>query len=421
MAEQLPTGRSSSAMNVAAAIGVIAIVIVGAFVLLAIFRGPGDQRAGTQPSGSPASTAVASSSASAATSTTAPPSSTATSTTPAATSSDPAGVAKPDAAHGLITFTNLRTENDAKDLQQPPQFTRSPGAVPFTEGIGVSPDGREVALVRTGQTGQQLITFTTSKPNDVNIVIDFAGSGEFAGGLVWAGDGARSVLIAVHKLIRPSPVSPTEYSSLRVVDVGTKQVREIARIVNGASLFPIAWRSDRRVAAALEITAGSAQSYDLARDGAPLERAALDGSYGPVTASRDGLRVVAVFSPGPDAGVASIRWWPIDQLGAAKTINAPTGMRLEIASFRPGSPDELGVSVGPPCCAAGQGVPPPGHFEIWNVATGQQRVVNANVGFALWRADGSAALIGATLIDPVTGGTTQLPGGAFKIADVVLF
>ena len=81
----------------------------------------------------------------------------------------------------------------------------------------------------------------------------------------------------------------------------------------------------------------------------------------------------------------------------------------------------MGVNVGPPCCAAGQGVPPPGHFEIWNVVTGQQRVVSTTVGFALWRVDGTAALVGSTLIDPTTGATAQLPGGAFKVADVVAF
>jgi hypothetical protein len=205
-----------------------------------------------------------------------------------------------------------------------------------------------------------------------------------------------------------------------VVDLATKQVREIARITNRASLLPVAWRSDRRIAVALEITAGSAQSYDIAREGTPLERTVLDGSYGPVTASRDGLRVAAVFSPGPDAGAAFVRWWPMDQLAAMKTMNAPPSTRVEIASFRPGAPDELGVSVGAPCCPAGQGVPPPGHFEIWNVATGQQRVVNATIGFALWRADGSAAILGNTLIDPGTGATAPIPG-TFKIVDVVLF
>jgi hypothetical protein len=391
-------------LSAAAVLGAVAIVIVGAVILLASARREGDQDAAARPSASPsASASLPRSSAPAS-----------PSTTPSAATS---GV-RPDAAHGLITFTNIRSEADPKDLQQPPQFTRSPGAVPFTEGVGLSADGREVALVRTGQTGQQLIAFTTSRPNDVSIVIDFAGGGESAAGLVWAGDGVRSVVIAVHKLTSTSPQSPTAYSSLRVVDLATKQVREIARITSGSYFFPIAWRSDRRVAAALEVAAGAAQSYDLLRDGASPERTTLGGSYGPVTASRDGLRIAAVSRPGPDVGDPSVRWWPMEQPSAAKTIAAEKG-RPELAAFRPGSPDEIGLSVTAPCVGC-PGVPPQ-HFEIWNIATGQQRVVSPSVGFQFWRVDGTAAIDGNLLIDPSTGATTQLPGGAFKIVDVVMF
>ena len=91
--------------------------------------------------------------------------------------------------------------------------------------------------------------------------------------------------------------------------------------------------------------------------------------------------------------------------------------RAEYAEFRPGT-SEIGVSV----AAAGTGaVGPPGHFEIWDLVSGKQRVVSPTVGFSRWRSDGSAAISGTTLVDPQTGATTPLPGGAFKIAEVVLF
>jgi len=392
-----------------AAIGAVAIAVIAAILVLNVLRPTGEQPA-ARPSGS----------ASAQISPSVAPSASGVIPTPQV--SGPTSAVKRDAQHGLITFENIRTEDDSRGLQQPPQFQRSAGAVPFTEGIGVSPSGKQVALVRTSQTGQQLITFSTNKPNDVTIVVDLSGSGELAGGVVWAGDGSATVLLAVHKQSIPGPgQAPTVYSTLRVVDLSTRQVREIARVTNGAYFMPIAWRPDRKIGAALEVAAGSAQSYDLVRDGAPAERPMLDGSYGPVTASRDGLRIAAVFSPGPDAGNMSVRWWPMDQLAAAKTISAPPGTRIDTASFRPGSPDELGVNVGPPCCPAGQGVPPPGHFEIWNAVTGKQRLVSPTVGFQFWRVDGTAALQGSSLIDPDTGAVTQLPGGAFKIVDVVLF
>jgi hypothetical protein len=131
--------------------------------------------------------------------------------------------------------------------------------------------------------------------------------------------------------------------------------------------------------------------------------------YGPITASRDGLRIAAVMAP-------AVRWWPMDQPSAAKELIADSRGRADFAAFRPGT-DELGVSVGAPSVG---GVPPPGHFEIWSLS-GQQRVVSATAGFSRWRADGTAAIDGTSLVDPSTGAVTPLPGGAFKIADVVLF
>src|SRR5712691_5331929 len=270
MAQQSPEPRARGSLNAAAVIGIIAmIVVVAAVVALTMSRGTGDQDAAAGPSGSltaAASTAQAS----------------ASSTASARTSASAAAVSgvRPDSAHGLITFTNVRTEADPKDLQQPPQFNRSPGTTTFMAGVGVSPDGKQVAMIRSGETGSQLITFATSKPNDVTIVFDFAGSGEAPGGVVWAGDGAGIVLFAVHKLSSPAPQMPTTYSTLRVVDVASRQVREIARITNGAYFLPLAWRPDRRTGAAAEIAAGAANSYDVIREGAKMEQTPLGVMYG---------------------------------------------------------------------------------------------------------------------------------------------
>ena len=362
----------------------------------------------------PSSTPVASASPSTGASVVATATATASVTPSATFATSAAAPPKPDAKHGLVTFTNIRTEDDPRDLQQPAQFSRTANAVPFTAGIGVSPDGKAVAMIRTGQTGQQLIAFTTSKPNDVAILIDFAGSGESAGGLVWAGDGAASLLLAVHK---SPPPGQSAYSTLRVVDVATKQVREIARITSGSFFMPIAWRPDRSIGAAVEIAAGAASAYDLVRGGGPaIERTQLGGAGGPITASRDGLRVAAVITPAPEVG-PTVSWWPMDQPSARKDIVILNSSRVEFAAFRPGAPDELGVRAQAPSV----GGPVPAHFELWNVATGAQRAVSTTIGFEFWRVDGSAAIAGTTLIDPSTGATTPLPGGAFKVAEVVLF
>ena len=315
------------------------------------------------------------------------------SASPSAAGSNAPTSVKPDAAHGLITFTNLRTEADATDLQQPPYFARTTFN---TFEAAVSPDGKRVAVLAGGETGTSLIWFTTARPNDVTRVLGFAGSGEVAGPIVWAGDNSPSVLFAAYRQTGASPQAPTTYSALRVVDLGTNQVREIARINNGSRVMPVAWRPDRRFAGAIEVVAGAANTYDVVRDGSPdVERTPLGGAGGAVSASRDGLRIAAIVTAAPEV-TPVVRWWPSDQPAAARTIASTQNGRPELASFRPGAPDELGVSIAAPCVAC-QGVPPPGHFEIWNVATGAQRVVNATVGFQMWRADGSAAIQGATL------------------------
>ena len=391
--------RSDPRARFALASALVALAAVVAVVVLGEPRGTGTASSSPTPSVAP------SASASAARVTTSP------SASAAATASVSAPGVKPDSAHGLVTFDNIRSEADPTGLQQPPQFNRPSSAVPFTVGLAVSPDGQRVALIRTGETTTQLITFTTAKPNDVTILVDFVTSGENAGGVAWAGDGSGSVLFAAHKPSTPSPQSPTVYSALRVVDVATKQVREIARITNGSYFFPRAWRPDRNTAAAAEVAAGSANSYDLVRGPAAPERTTLGVTYGALTASRDGTRIAAVHT-------SAVAWWPMDQPAAAKELRADSKGRAEYAAFRPGT-DELGVSVSAPSTAAG--VPPTGHFEIWNVATGAQRVVSSTVGFSLWRVDGSAAIIGSLLVDPASGATSQLPGGPFKIADVVMF
>jgi hypothetical protein len=392
--------RTGTPLVAAGFIGAVALATVAAIFALNTMRPPQDQSAAV-PSGSasPATSATATASGSA---------------VPSSTS----GVASvaPDARHGIITFENIRTEADPKDLQSPAQFSRAPGSGGFV--VAVSPDGTRVAMITSGQTGQRLITFTTSRPNDVTSVLDFAGSGEFARGLVWAGDGSSSVLIAVEKQTLGQGGGDNlivDYATLRSVDLSTRQVKELARISGQSrSLLPLAWLPARQVAAAVEQQPlGPIGDYILVRGGA-LERSALSGAINifSFSASRDGTRIVGAFPP-------AIRWWPTEQPSAVTEITALNNSRAEFAAFRPGS-DELGVNAGAP--SAGPGVPPPGHFEIWSPDGKTQRVVSTTASFTYWRSDGSAAFDGGgQLIDPNTGATTPLPGGAVKIAATVMF
>jgi hypothetical protein len=283
----------------------------------------------------------------------------------------------------------------------------------MTSSLGVSPDGKRVALIQTSQTGQRVLTFTTARPNDVTTVVDLAGSGELASRVIWAGDGSDSLLIDAVKETRGSGGGDNaiwEYSALRSVNLATREVREVARIAGqNTKLWQLAWLPARGLVGALEMRQlGLVANYVVVRNGT-VERTVMTPSPGVASfsASRDGLRVVVSLP-------AAVRWWPLDQPNAMKDLPAQPGETLGRAEFRPGS-DELGVEV-----------PEGGRFEIWTL-TGQRRVVASRVGnFRAWRADGTAAFGSpdptvVLLIDPTTGATTPLPGGGFPIAATVMF
>ena len=198
----------------AVALGTLALVLAISFVRT---------NRETVPASSPSPTASAAVVA---------PASPATASSPPSTSPSPGpSVLKPDASHGLITFEGVRTEADATNLQQPAQFSQ-------TGRLAVSPDGKRVAVVRSGATGLQLITFATARPNEVTVLIDF--TGETVGGLVWAGDNSDSLLLQVEQLSGFQPDADVVYSSLRSIDAKTKVVKEIVRITT-ARLAALAW------------------------------------------------------------------------------------------------------------------------------------------------------------------------------------
>ena len=382
-----------------AAVGALVVVIIAVNALR-----PSSEQPGSIASASPSAT---SSPTQQPVPPSAPPSSAAPS--PVATATASGSAVKPDSQHGLIVATgNMRTEDDPRGLQQPSLFMLAP-----TSSIGVSPDGKRIALIRTSQTGQQIVTFTTARPNDVTTVVDLAGSGELANRVVWAGDGSDSLLFDVVKETRGPGGGDNliwEYSALWSVDLATRDVREVVRIGGqNTKLWALAWLPARQVVGALEMRQlGPVTNYVVVRSGA-IERTALSPIMGVASfsASRDGLRIVVSIE-------TSLRWWPVDQPSAAKELMAQPGETLGHAEFRPGA-DELGVGV-----AEG------GRFEIWTL-TGARRVVASRAaGFLRWRVDGSAAIASSDpfavlLIDPVTGATTPLPGGGFPVAEVVMF
>lgn len=391
--------RRTSRLTSLAFVGGVAVVALVAIAAFALLRGGRE----TIPAGSPSPSvpvgAVASPSVS-------PRASTTASATPTTFPGGNAG-AQPDARYGVIVATgNIRTETDPRGLQEPSLFMTAP-----TTTYSVSPDGKRIALIRTSQTGQQIVTFTTDRPNAVTTVLDLAGSGERATRVIWAGDGSDSLLFEARKETRGQGGGDNlilEYSVLRGVDLRTRDVREVARISGQNTAFwPLAWLPARQIAGALEVqTLGPVASYVTVRSGS-VERTALNPmpGIGRFSVSRDGSRVVAAFAD-------SIRWWPVDQPSAARDLQAGAGQKINGAEFRPGA-DEIGVDLG-------------SAFEIWTLA-GDRRVVPTRArGFIHWRVDGTAAIMSSDpsavyLVDPQSGTMTALPGGGFPVTEVVLF
>src|SRR5260221_6318221 len=341
---------------------VAAAVVVVVVVIAAIAARPSEQVAST------ASASPASASPTVTSSATPRP----VPSSPAPSISATTGV-RPDAQHGLIVATgNMRTEDDPRGLQQPSLFMLAP-----TSSYGVSPDGRRIWLIRASQSGQQIVTFTTARPNDVTTVVDLAGSGEVTSRVIWAGDGSDSLLFDAVKQTRGSGGGDNliwEYSALRSVDLATRTVREIVRIAGqNTKLWPLAWLPARQLVGALEMAQlGPVPNYVVVRNGA-IERTAVSPYLGVASfsASRDGLRILVSFP-------TSLRWWPMDQPSAAKELSAQPGESLGHAELRPGA-DELGVDVGT-------------RFEIWTLTGGGRGVAHSLQGVRRWRADGSAAI-----------------------------
>lgn len=309
---------------------------------------------------------------------------------------------RPDAQHGLLTQRgpNLRTESSTTDMMQPRQFSEYVAAI--------SPDGRRVAVLRNSETGQQLITLTTSRPNDVTIVLDLTGSGERAASLVWAGDGSAGVLLGVSRSRVGQVDSPAEYSVLRSVDLSTRATRDELRLTDGAYLVPVAWHPRTRVAVAVTTGAGGfASDYVLVRAGEATRTAFPRGAVvaSSVRATQDGTRVLATLGAANTERV--LRWWLFDRFDSQQELRPASGEAVAAASWRPGS-DEFGVSV-LPVIVLPNDVP---RFELWT-AGGARRVVSRSAGFVLFRHDGTAGITGdLQLIDLATGTLTPLPRAA---------
>jgi hypothetical protein len=372
------------------AIGVIAIAAI--VIAVALLARPA-------PSSEALPSASASSSATATSTTSVAP--TASASASASATSAAAGV-RPDASHGMLTRNPaaIRTEADPTALNKTPNWNEGAAAA-------VSPDGKRVAILRSGETGQGIISFTTAKPDDITYVMDMAGTGELVvGPPVWASDNSDSLLVGIIKPGAQSGIEPPPaYAALRSVDVKTHTVTELTRTTNNFVLLPVVWHPGGVAAAAYETGPGGfAINYVVVR-GQQVTRTPFGGDVvgATVTANQDGTRVLAI--DGRDGG--TVRWWTFDRFAQQTELKPPAGEGVFRAQWRSGR-DEIVVGIGqngPTSTPRSVSAP---RLEVWGSQSGR-RVVRDTGGLAFVRVDGTAALaFDYQLVDLTTGTTTPV-------------
>jgi hypothetical protein len=387
----VPTRRASPLRGVAF-VGATALAVLALVIALNTLRGP---QVAT-PVVSPSTSATAS----------VTPAATATGS-PNATSSSAASVGRggpetpgvrPDASHGMLTRNPaaIRTEADPTALNKTPNWNEGAAAA-------VSPDGKRVAILRTGETGQGIITFTTEKPDEITSVMDMAGTGEnLVGAPVWAADNSDSLLLAITKPGAATGVAPPPaYSALRSVDVKTHKVTEVTRTTNGFVLVPVVWHPGAAAAAAYETGDGGFAVNYLVIRGQQVTRTPFGATVvgGTLAANQDGTRVAAIYgTPG-----ATVHWWPFDRFDQQTELKPAVGDGAYRAYWRAGR-DEIVVATGPSAGIASANM----RVEVWGSQAGR-RVVRDTGGIALVRVDGTAALaFDYQLVDLTTGATTPV-------------
>jgi hypothetical protein len=376
-----------------ALVGAIALAVLALVIALNTLRAPQV----TAPAASPSTSATGSVTPAASDTGTA-------SASPNATLSPAASVAgvRPDASHGMLTRSPaaIRTEADPTALNKTPNWNEGAAAA-------VSPDGKRVAILRSGETGQGIISFTTAKPDDITYVMDMAGTGELiVGPPVWASDNSDSLLVGIVKPGAQSGIEPPPaYAALRSVDAKTHSVTELVRTTNNFVLLPVVWHPGGVAAAAYETGPGGfAINYVVVR-GQQITRTPFGGDVvgATVTANQDGTRVLAI--DGRDGG--TVRWWTFDRFAQQTELKPPAGEGVFRAQWRSGR-DEIVVGIGQNGPTSTPRSVSAARLEVWGSQSGR-RVVRDTGGLAFVRVDGTAALaFDYRLVDLTTGATTPV-------------
>lgn len=213
----------------------------------------------------------------------------------------------------------------------------------------VSPDGRSLAYWSPAGVRRVLQVVATGGGAPVTLLS--LGAGEYGNAVAWSTDGT-GLAVRVDSMAFTGGIDPPpSYSSIRVVDIASRQVREIARRPN-ARLTPLAWLRDRAlVPTALGGGIGGYTRYaEMREDGTMTEwtiPADSCATASTVRMDRVGVNILSVH-PARCVDGAGRQPAPSRVLAWAIGTDPAAGRTLEIrddtlrdAAFVPGSSDVL--------------------------------------------------------------------------------
>ena len=312
------------------------IALVATYVWIAS-GGGGSPPPGVVPPG-PTATAtaaavVATAGGSATASPSAPPSPSASpAIAPLALRSDRAWLTRPGSAQ---LETAVRTETDATVIQRID-----------AQSAEVSPDGRMLAYWSPAGVRRVLQLVPTGGGAPVTLLS--LGAGEYGNAVAWSTDGT-GLAVRVDSMAFTGGIDPPpSYSSVRLVDIASRQVREIARRPN-ARLTPLAWLRDRAlVPTALGGGIGGYTGYAEAREDGTMTAWALPSDFctsaSVIRPDRSGTSILSLHpsrcvDASRPAAPSRVQAWAVGTDPAAGRMLEIRDDTLRDAAFVPGSSD----------------------------------------------------------------------------------
>jgi len=284
----------------------------------------------------------------------------------------------------------------------------------------VSPDGhRAVYFSQPPNEPWGLYLLDGARPNEQRRLVTIPGEIPW-GTPVWAGDGGGVAFVA--NVYGPSPFqnfAPTTYSAIRLLDLATLKVTELARATDRSKYHLVAW--DRATATVAALSTPDATPDDPAavpvqtyvvfsptgRRATQMEPTGQTVGFG-VEPSTNGRDVIGVRC---SAGSGCTLWtWTIGDFEGRVDRKVGAELSLGFVGFRAGTSD-VGLIV------SERTGPPMYRVALWSPEAGLRIVYRLGDQFpsaALFRADGSALIIHlrlneAVVVDLQTGAVSPLP------------